>query len=78
MVDEVASISEETAAAAENAAAAAQEQTASVSEVTTSVESLSAQSDDLQTLLAEFDVGDAAVQADTTGNSSQPVAQPQD
>ena len=56
MVDEIAEISQQTAGESENVAAAAEQQTATVSEVTRRTHTLSERSDDLRSLLDEFDV----------------------
>jgi len=57
MVEEAVDISEATAAETETASATAQEQAASMSQVSASIESLADQSERLQTMLSEFDVG---------------------
>jgi len=57
MVEEAVDISEATAAETETASATAQEQAASMSQVSASIESLAEQSERLQTMLSEFDVG---------------------
>ena len=57
MVEQAVDISEATAAETETASATAQEQAASMSQVSASIESLAEQSERLQTMLSEFDVG---------------------
>ncbi|EMA22782.1 MULTISPECIES: methyl-accepting chemotaxis protein [Haloarcula] len=57
MVEEAVDISEATAAETETASATAQEQAASMSQVSASIESLAEQSERLQTMLSEFEVG---------------------
>jgi methyl-accepting chemotaxis protein len=75
MVEEVAEISRTTAAETENASAAAEEQAASMSQVSANVTSLSEQAERLQSLLATFEVADAASRTD--GPNATPDAAPQ-
>ncbi len=56
-VEEAVDISEATAAETETASATAEEQAASMSQVSASIESLADQSERLQTMLSEFEVG---------------------
>jgi methyl-accepting chemotaxis protein len=56
MVDEVADISRETAAESDDVSAAAEEQTAAMSQVSANVSSLSDRADELESLIAAFDL----------------------
>lgn len=72
MVDEVSSVSEESAAEASNVSAATEEQTAAIDEVTTNIQGVSQSAKALQSLVAQFDVGDDAGMA---GQNYEPSGQ---
>jgi methyl-accepting chemotaxis protein len=71
MVEQVADISRATADESENASAAAEEQAASMSQVSANVTSLSQEAERLQSLLAAFEVSDAAPRSDGPNASTE-------
>lgn len=71
MVDEVSSVAEETAAEASNVSAAAEEQTASLADAGENVENLSKIADELNELVAQFEVAHDAGATAATGASSK-------
>ncbi|ESS08827.1 MAG: methyl-accepting chemotaxis protein [uncultured archaeon A07HN63] len=74
VVDEVATISDETADDAASAASAAEQQTTSLSNVSETVEGIASEADELESLLAQFDLDEEA----TTGDSMTVESLPDD
>ena len=78
MVDEVSSVSEESAAEASNVSAATEEQTAAIDEVTMNIQDVSQSAQSLQSLVAQFEVGEdagiAGQSADVSPDANDPEA----
>lgn len=73
MISEVANTAEQVSGESGNVSAAAEEQTSSLTEVTQNTQTLADQAEELQELLSEFTIGEAAVESSAHTSKTKPT-----